>query len=99
MYVVDFYIDTLYKIVMTNSILEINENEYLIKLNRRSFDLSFIRSLLKMVEVSEPVKAEKQREESFENFSFAPSPLVDRHIEPSQNSSAEPDYFSKLDEK
>ncbi|QXV64947.1 hypothetical protein FPZ42_08680 [Mucilaginibacter achroorhodeus] len=85
---------------MTNSILEINENEYLIKLNRRSFDLSFIRSLLKMVEVSEPVKAEKEvKEESFESFSFAPAPLVDRHIEPNQNNSAEPDYFSKLDEK
>ncbi|MBL4676182.1 MAG: hypothetical protein JKY70_08275 [Mucilaginibacter sp.] len=83
---------------MTNSILEINENEYLIKLNRRSFDLSFIRSLLKMVEVSEPVKAET-KEESFEKFSFAPAPLVDRHVEPSQSNSAEPDYFSKLDEK
>ncbi|RFZ90791.1 hypothetical protein D0C36_17715 [Mucilaginibacter conchicola] len=84
---------------MTNSILEINENEYLIKLNRRSFDLSFIRSLLKMVEVSEPVRSEKQKEESFEGFSFVPAPLVDRHIEPSQSSSAEPEYFSKLDEK
>ena len=39
---------------MTNSILEITENEYLIKLNRTKFDLSFIRSLLKMVEVSNP---------------------------------------------
>jgi len=86
--------------VMTNSILEINENEYLIKLNRRSFDLSFIRSLLKMVEVSAPVKAEQQnKEETFESFVFAPAPLVDRHIEPSENNSVEPDYFSKLDEK
>lgn len=85
---------------MTNSILEINENEYLIKLNRRSFDLSFIRSLLKMVEVSAPVKAEQQnKEETFESFVFAPTQLVDRHIEPSENNSSEPDYFSKLDEK
>lgn len=41
---------------MTNSILEITENEYLIKLNRKSFNLSFIRSLLKMVEVADPVQ-------------------------------------------
>jgi len=39
---------------MTNSILEITENEYLIKLNRNSFNLSLIRSLLKMVEVANP---------------------------------------------
>jgi hypothetical protein len=39
---------------MTNSILEITENEYLIKLNRSNFNLSFIRSLLKMVEVANP---------------------------------------------
>jgi len=40
--------------LMTNSILEITENEYLIKLNRSTFDLSFIRSLLKIVEVANP---------------------------------------------
>lgn len=85
---------------MTNSILEINENEYLIKLNRRSFDLSFIRSLLKMVEVSEPAKVkEHSKDESFESFIFTPVSLVDSHIEPSQNNSSEPEYFSKLDEK
>ena len=39
---------------MTNSILEITESEYLIKLNRSNFNLSFIRSLLKMVEVANP---------------------------------------------
>jgi len=39
---------------MTNSILEITEKEYLIKLNRSTFNLSFIRSLLKMVEVADP---------------------------------------------
>jgi hypothetical protein len=70
---------------MTNSILEITENEYLIKLNRNNFDLSFIRSLLKMVEVANP---------SPEDQLFIP----DRYISPRQNSS-EPDYFSSLEEK
>lgn len=79
---------------MTNSILEITENEYLIKLNRSNFDLSFIRSLLKIVEVSKPVKA------TTESISYyTEAPLVDRHIEPSQSHSSEPDYFSNLDEK
>lgn len=41
---------------MTNSILEITESEYLIKLNRNSFNLSLIRSLLKMVEVANPAE-------------------------------------------
>ncbi|MGN6640984.1 MAG: hypothetical protein ACTHJ8_18885 [Mucilaginibacter sp.] len=70
---------------MTNSILEITENEYLIKLNRSNFDLSFIRSLLKMVEVANP---------SSEDQIVIP----DRYISPRQNSS-EPDYFSSLEEK
>jgi len=70
---------------MTSSILEITEKEYLIKLNRKSFNLSFIRSLLKMVEVANP------DEDSFS--------IPDRHITPSQNHSSEPDYFSSLEEK
>jgi len=70
---------------MTNSILEITENEYLIKLNRQNFNLSFIRSLLKMVEVANPV------EDS--------SHVVDKHIASSQNHSSEPEYYSSLDEK
>lgn len=70
---------------MTNSILEITENEYLIKLNRSNFDLSFIRSLLKMVEISKP---------SDDDFR-----IVDRHIYAGQNNSSEPDYYSSLDEK
>ena len=41
---------------MTNSMLEITENEYLIKLNRSNFNLSFIRSLLKIVEVASPME-------------------------------------------
>jgi hypothetical protein len=80
---------------MTNSILEITENEYLIKLNRSNFDLSFIRSLLKIVEVSKPAKS-KQEEESYD---YSTMHIADRHIAPNQNHSSEPDYFSSLDEK
>ena len=70
---------------MTNSILEITENEYLIKLNRTKFDLSFIRSLLKMVEVSNPSDNEMI--------------IAERHIAPRQNHSSEPDYYSSIEEK
>ena len=70
---------------MTNSILEITENEYLIKLNRSNFNLSFIRSLLKMVEVANPS----------EDGYFA----QERHFAPNQNHSSEPDYYSSLEEK
>ncbi|MBB5394935.1 hypothetical protein [Mucilaginibacter sp. AK015] len=76
---------------MTNSILEITENEYLIKLNRSNFDLSFIRSLLKIVEVSKP--AEPDADHGYYSH------ITDRHIEPSKTSSSEPDYFSHLNEK
>jgi len=68
---------------MTSSILEITEQEYLIKLNRKNFNLSFIRSLLKMVEVANP---------SEDNFG-----VPDRYI--SQSPSSEPDYFSSIEEK
>jgi hypothetical protein len=70
---------------MTNSILEITENEYLIKLNRSNFNLSFIRSLLKMVEVANPTD-----ESSF---------ISDRYMAPNQNHSSEPDYYSSIEEK
>jgi len=70
---------------MTNSILEITDSEYLIKLNRSSFNLSFIRSLLKLVEVADP------HEESTE--------MPERHYSPSQSHSSEPDYFSSIEEK
>jgi hypothetical protein len=70
---------------MTNSILEITENEYLIKLNRSNFNLSFIRSLLKMVEVANPTE-----EESF---------IQERYTAPNQNHSSEPDYYSSIEEK
>jgi hypothetical protein len=70
---------------MTNSILEITESEYLIKLYRSNFNLSFIRSLLKMVEVANP------SEDSLI--------IPDRHIAPNQNNSSEPDYYSSIEEK
>lgn len=67
-----------------NSILEITENEYLIKLNRKQFNLSFIRSLLTMVQVSSPSEE---------------LDIPDRHFTPSQNHSSEPGYFGNLEEK
>jgi hypothetical protein len=70
---------------MTNSILEITDNEYLIKLNRSNFNLSFIRSLLKIVEVANPT----------EDVSATP----DRDISYNKNHSSEPDYFSSIDDK
>ncbi|MCC8423420.1 hypothetical protein [Mucilaginibacter sp. UR6-11] len=70
---------------MTNSILEITESEYLIKLNRSNFNLSFIRSLLKMVEVADPAGE------------FMSTP--DRNISYNQNYQSEPDYFSSIDDK
>ncbi|WP_214071146.1 hypothetical protein [Mucilaginibacter sp. dw_454] len=70
---------------MTNSILEITESEYLIKLNRSNFNLSFIRSLLKIVEVANP------SEDSFST--------PDRNISYNQSHQSEPDYFSSLDDK
>ena len=70
---------------MTSSILEITEKEYLIKLNRESFNLSFIRSLLKMVEVANPSEDDM--------------PIPDRRLSASQNRSTEPDYFSSIEEK
>jgi hypothetical protein len=80
---------------MTNSILEITENEYLIKLNRSNFDLSFIRSLLKIVEVSKP--AEEQDHDDLEDGIDVEIP--NRRYSPNQNHSSEPDYYSNLDEK
>ncbi|QEM10816.1 MULTISPECIES: hypothetical protein [Mucilaginibacter] len=71
---------------MTNSILEITENEYLIKLNRNNFNLSFIRSLLKLVEVANP---------SEDTHTYH----TDSYVQPYQNHSATPDYFSAIEEK
>jgi hypothetical protein len=81
---------------MTNSILEITENEYLIKLNRNNFNLSFIRSLLKIVEVSQPTKTNyDQPDDDLQDELLVPN----RHISPTQDHSSEPDYYSNLDEK
>lgn len=38
---------------MQNSVLEITEQEYLIKLSKSDFDLSFIHSLLKRIQCEE----------------------------------------------
>jgi hypothetical protein len=70
---------------MVNSILEITESEYLIKLNRSNFNLSFIRSLLKIVEVANPP----------EEYISTP----DRNISYNQSHQSEPDYFSSIEEK
>lgn len=64
--------------------LEITDNEYLIKLDRKKFGLSFLRSLLKQVEVANPTE---------DDFFVA-----DKHTS-NNNSSSEPDYFGSLDEK
>ncbi len=69
---------------MVNSMLEITESEYLIKLNRQNFNLSFIRSLLKMVEVANPAEID------YTEVRFTSRDKV---------ISSEPDYFSSLDEK
>ncbi|MBD1391806.1 hypothetical protein [Mucilaginibacter glaciei] len=84
---------------MTNSILEITENEYLIKLNRSNFNLSFIRSLLKIVEVSEPAKAQNQPQEHDDLEDCIDVEIPNRNYEPQQGHSSEPDYYSNLDEK
>ena len=68
---------------MTNTSLEITENEYLIKLNRNTFDLSFIRSLLKIVEVSNPSEDHAISDKNFSRESTLTSP----------------DYYSHLDDK
>ena len=69
---------------MVNSMLEITENEYLIKLNRQNFNLSFIRSLLKMVEVASPADADETG--YHEKYG-------------SKSVTSEPDYFGSLEEK
>jgi len=93
-----------------SSILEITENEYLIKLNRERFNLSFVRSLLKMVEFSSPDEDDKpglrSRDDAKSKSQVSSSldddddiEIPDRHISPDQNHNDEPDYFDSLDEK
>lgn len=47
---------------MTNSSLEITENEYCIKLNRDSFDLSLIRQLISRIQSEQLFFSKKQHE-------------------------------------
>lgn len=93
-----------------NSILEITENEYLIKLNRNTFNLSLVSSLLKIVEVlgpgdkDEPQKTKPKTtkptsEDELDDDDNHDVGMPDRRISPSQNHNAEPDYFDPLDEK
>ncbi|CAM3982748.1 hypothetical protein MUGA111182_20195 [Mucilaginibacter galii] len=71
-----------------NSTLEITDREFLIKLDRTKFNVSFVRSLLKMVEFSNP---------SHDDDFTTP----ERHLHSHQNrDDYEPDYFERnLDEK
>lgn len=72
-----------------NSTLEITDREFLIKLDRTKFNVSFVRSLLKMVEFSNP-----SHDDDFIT--------TDRHFQPNQSrdNNYEPDYFERnLDEK
>lgn len=68
---------------MINTSLEITENEYLIKLNRSKFDVSFIRNLLRMVEISNPS----------EDYAIADKNFSDQSV------AVSPDYYSHLDDK
>jgi len=68
-----------------NSTLEITDREFLIKLDRTKFNVSFVRSLLKMVEFSNPVADDLI--------------TADRYADTGYIGSREPDYFSNIDEK
>jgi hypothetical protein len=68
-----------------NTTLEITDREFLIKLDRSKFNVSFVRSLLKLVEFSNPTE---------EDFS-----VPERRIQQNQSYSSEPDYFGNIDEK
>lgn len=86
-----------------NSILEITENEYLIKLNRQQFNLSFVRDLLRMASVFDPggeeANSSKVKIKETDQPDDDDLEIPDRHISPDQNHNAEPDYFDSLDEK
>ncbi|HEY0053929.1 MAG TPA: hypothetical protein VGB63_01120 [Pedobacter sp.] len=71
---------------MKISAIEITENEYLIKLNKESFDLAFINGLLKRI----------QTELLFSSFksSDTEEDLISRNASFERSS-----YFSHLDEK
>ena len=68
---------------MTNTSIEITENDYLIKLSRSKFDLSFSRNLLTIVEISNP---SEDRAIPDKNFMGESVPAI-------------ADYYSHLDDK
>ncbi len=70
------------------SALEITEKEFLIKLDRSKFNINLIRTLLKIVEVSNPQDIDEQ--------SFPPRLISEFN---KSTSSSEPDYFGNLDDK
>lgn len=68
-----------------NSTLEITDREFLIKLDRNKFNVSFVRSLLKMVEFCNPSEDEIAVPDRFRDIGYV--------------GSTEPEYFSSIDEK
>ncbi|GAB2691418.1 hypothetical protein GCM10027037_13360 [Mucilaginibacter koreensis] len=66
------------------SALEITDKEFLIKLDRSKFNINLIRTLLKIVEVSNPSDVEER---------------IDHRMELNKSNSLEPDYFGNLEEK
>lgn len=68
-----------------NSTLEITDREFLIKLDRTKFNVSFVRSLLKLVEFSNPSEEDVA--------------VPERTMQTRYNYSNEPDYFGSIDEK
>jgi hypothetical protein len=68
-----------------NSTLEITDKEFLIKLDRKKFNVSFVRTLLKMMEFTNP---------SEDTYNVPEWQYSSR-----QRNAVEPDYFSSLDEK
>ena len=67
------------------STLEITEREYLIKLDRKKFDLSFVRNLLKMVEFANPTEDDLC--------------ITDSRYSAKSSMGNEPNYFGSLEEK
>jgi adenine-specific DNA methylase len=58
--------------IMKNSSLEITEQEYLIKLNKEDFDLSFIHQLLKRIQSEQYFFSSKK---NYDEPEFVGSPL------------------------
>ena len=70
---------------MTNSILEITENQYCIRLSKDTFDLSLVRQLIKRIEAEEFFFSRKNE--------FYEDDMISR------NSSVYDEIFDRLDEK